>query len=381
MVVPAPSLKHLPSEGCFMTIQRQVSAWLIVLAVIIAFMWLFADIMLPFLAGIVLAYFLDPVADALERLKLPRLVATLIIVLASLLALVLVLLLVVPLIGDQIVKFAERLPGDVSTLVALFNDGAPQWLKDALAKTGSTLPASGSEIAAKAAGWVAKLLQSLLTGGLALFNMMSLLIITPLVTFYMLNDWDRMVALVDGWLPRDHVETVRSIARDINAAMAGFIRGQGTVCLVLGILYAIALIAAGLNFGLLIGLTAGLLSFIPFVGAAVGGVLAIATALVQFWPDWVQVLIIVAIFAAGQFLEGNFLSPRLVGRSIGLHPVWLMFALLAFGYLFGFAGILLAVPLAAAIGVLSRFFLMQYLASKLYLGTKKKPGNVMPPLD
>ncbi len=205
-----------------------------------------------------------------------------------------------------------------------------------------------------------------------MFNLISLLVITPLVTFYMLNDWDRMVARIDSWLPRDHVETVRAMARDINTAMAGFIRGQGTVCLILGIFYAVALIAAGLNFGLLIGLTAGILSFIPYVGAAVGGVLAIATALVQFWPDWVQILIIVAIFAGGQFLEGNILSPKLVGRSIGVHPVWLMFALFAFGYLFGFAGMLLAVPLAAAIGVLSRFLLDQYLGSKLYLGVNRR---------
>lgn len=355
-----------------MTVQRQVSIWLIVLGAIIAFMWLFAEIMLPFIAGIVLAYFLDPVADALERLKLPRLAATLVIVLTSVLVLVLVLLLIVPLIGDQIGKFAERLPSNVSTLVTLFNDLAPVWMKDALSKTSATLPASGSDIAAKAAVWIASLLQSILSGGLALFNLMSLLIITPLVTFYMLNDWDRMVSRVDGWIPRDHVATVRGVARDINSAMAGFIRGQGTVCMLLGIFYAAALIAAGLNFGLLIGLTAGLLSFIPFVGAAIGGVLAIATALVQFWPDWVQILIIAGIFAIGQFIEGNFLSPKLVGQSIGVHPVWLMFALLAFGYLFGFAGILLAVPLAAAIGVLSKFFLNKYLASKLYLGVKKR---------
>ncbi|WP_108883524.1 AI-2E family transporter [Anderseniella sp. Alg231-50] len=355
-----------------MTVQRQVSVWLIVLGAFIAFMWLFADIMLPFIAGIVLAYFLDPVADALERLKLPRLAATLVIVLTSIFVLVLVLLLVVPLIGDQIGKFAERLPSNVSTLVTLFNDLAPVWLKEALAKTSSTLPASGSDIAAKAAVWIASLLQSILTGGLALFNLMSLLIITPLVTFYMLNDWDRMVERIDGWVPRDHVDTVRGVARDINAAMAGFIRGQGTVCMLLGIFYAVALISAGLNFGLLIGLTAGLLSFIPFVGAAIGGILAIATALVQFWPDWVQILIIAGIFGFGQFIEGNFLSPKLVGQSIGVHPVWLMFALLAFGYLFGFAGILLAVPLAAAIGVLSRFFLNKYLGSKLYLGVRKR---------
>lgn len=361
-----------------MTVQRQVSIWLIVLGAIIAFMWLFAEIMLPFIAGIVLAYFLDPVADALERLKLPRLAATLIIVLTSIFLFVLVLLLVAPLIGDQIAKLAEHLPSNVSTLVTLFNDLAPAWMKEALAKTSASLPTSGSEIATKAAGWVASLLQSILSGGLALFNLMSLLIITPLVTFYMLNDWDRLVERVDGWVPRDHVETVRAVARDVNSAMAGFIRGQGTVCMLLGVFYAIALITAGLDFGLLIGLTAGLLSFIPFVGSAIGGVLAIATALVQFWPDWVQILIIAGIFALGQFIEGNFLSPKLVGQSIGVHPVWLMFALLAFGYLFGFAGILLAVPLAAAIGVLSKFFLNQYLASKLYLGVRK-PRKPTPP--
>ncbi|MGI9511621.1 MAG: AI-2E family transporter [Anderseniella sp.] len=361
-----------------MTVQRQVSIWLIVLGAIIAFMWLFAEIMLPFIAGIVLAYFLDPVADALERLKLPRLAATLIIVLTSIFLFVLVLLLVAPLIGDQIGKLAEHLPSNVSTLVTLFNDLAPAWMKEALAKTSASLPTSGSEIATKAAGWVASLLQSILSGGLALFNLMSLLIITPLVTFYMLNDWDRLVERVDGWVPRDHVETVRAVARDVNSAMAGFIRGQGTVCMLLGVFYAIALITAGLDFGLLIGLTAGLLSFIPFVGSAIGGVLAIATALVQFWPDWVQILIIAGIFALGQFIEGNFLSPKLVGQSIGVHPVWLMFALLAFGYLFGFAGILLAVPLAAAIGVLSKFFLNQYLASKLYLGVRK-PRKPTPP--
>jgi predicted PurR-regulated permease PerM len=193
----------------------------------------------------------------------------------------------------------------------------------------------------------------------------------------MLNDWDHMVAKVDGWLPRDHHATIRSLAREIDAAMAGFIRGQGTVCFLLGVFYAVALSFAGLNFGLLIGLGAGLLSFIPYVGSIIGGVLAIGMALIQFWPDWVQVLIIIGIFGLGQFIEGNFLSPNLVGNRIGLHPVWLMFALFAFGYLFGVVGLLLAVPLAAAVGVLTRFALQQYLKSPLYLGVPihEKPAE------
>jgi predicted PurR-regulated permease PerM len=218
----------------------------------------------------------------------------------------------------------------------------------------------------------------MLSGGLALFNLISLMVITPLVTFYMLNDWDHMIAKFDSWLPRDHQETVRGIARDIDAAMAGFIRGQGTVCLLLGGFYAIGLILAGLNFGLLIGVTAGVLSFIPYVGATIGGIIAIATATVQFWPEWLPIVVVAGIFFAGQFIEGNFLSPKLVGDSVGVHPVWLMFALLAFGYLFGFVGVLLAIPLAAAIGVLSRFLLGQYLSSRLYLGSSAK-GRQPPP--
>ena len=357
-----------------MTLQRQVIFWTAALAVVILALWLLGNIMLPFIAGLVLAYFLDPVADALERLGLPRLAATLLILVSSIVAIVILLVLLLPVLGDQIARFSSNLPSFMQALVARFNDLAPQWLKDMVASSGTNLPASLSDLAGKAAGWLAAILSSILSGSLALVNVLSLLVVTPIVAFYMLNDWDHMVAKVDGWLPRDHHNTIRALARQIDEAMAGFIRGQGTVCLSLGVFYAVALSFAGLNFGLLIGLGAGLLSFIPYVGTIVGGVLAIGMALIQFWPDWLQVVIIVAIFVVGQFIEGNFLSPYLVGNSIGLNPVWLMFALFAFAYLFGFVGLLLAVPLAAAVGVLVRFALQQYLRSPLYLGvpTQKK---------
>jgi predicted PurR-regulated permease PerM len=351
-----------------MTLQRQLIFWTAALAFVILALWLLGDIMLPFIAGLVLAYFLDPVADALERLGLPRLAATLLILVSSIVAIVVLLLLLLPVLGNQIARFSINLPSYMQALVALFNDLAPQWLKDMLASSGTNLPASLSDLAGKAAVWLAAILTSILSGSLALVNILSLLVVTPIVAFYMLNDWDHMVAKVDGWLPRDHHNVIRALARQIDEAMAGFIRGQGTVCLSLAIFYAVALSSAGLNFGLLIGLGAGLLSFIPYVGTIVGGVLAIGMALVQFWPHWAHILIIVAIFIAGQFIEGNFLSPYLVGNRIGLHPVWLMFALFAFGYLFGFVGLLLAVPLAAAVGVLVRFALQQYLKSPLYLG-------------
>lgn len=364
-----------------MTLQRQVLIWAISLAVFVVFLWIFSSILLPFIAGLVLAYFLDPVADALERIGLSRLASALLIVAASILILVLVLVVLVPLLADQIGKFAGDLPELIKTLVMRFDEMAPQWIKDALARSGADVQGSVTGIAGKAAEWIVTLLSTLLTGGMALVNLVSLLVITPIVAFYMLEDWDHMVAKVDSWVPREHVETVRSLGREINVAMAGFIRGQGTVCLLLGAFYAIGLTVAGLKFGLAIGLVAGFLTFIPYAGSLIGGVLAIGVALVQFWPDYWSILLVAAIFALGQFLEGNFLSPNLVGKSVGLHPVWLMFALFAFGYTFGFVGLLLAVPLAAAVGVLVRFGLRQYLKSRLYLGSERHVPEAIPVMD
>jgi predicted PurR-regulated permease PerM len=352
-----------------MTSRRQIYFWLGALAFFIFALWLLQEILLPFIAGFVLAYFLDPVADRIEKLGFSRSFATSFILLLAVLTLVVAVLLVLPVLTEQALKLAADLPGLVQSLAVKLDSVAPQTLKDFLAKSGSQASGSLGDIAGKATSWFATVLTSIWSGGMALVNILSLLVVTPIVSFYLLLDWDRIVARVDGWLPRDHVETVRGIAREINSAMAGFIRGQGTVCLLLGLFYAIGLSLAGLKFGLAIGFGAGLLSFIPYVGAIVGGVLAIGVGLVQFFPnDLVSVAIIAGIFALGQFIEGNFLSPKLVGSSIGLHPVWLMFALFAFGYLFGFTGLLLAVPMAAACGVLVRFALRQYLGSRLYEG-------------
>jgi predicted PurR-regulated permease PerM len=362
-----------------MTLRAQMRFWVIALAILIGGLWLFSEILLPFLAGLVLAYFLDPVADALERLGLPRLAATLIIVLASVVVLAIALIVFLPMLGEQIAKLANSMPHYVSELVARFNELAPDWLKNIFTQPQAEMGGQVGDFAGKLAGWLATVIASVWSGGLALVNLVSLLLVTPVVAFYLLNDWDHMVARVDSWLPRGHVETIRSLAREIDEAMAGFIRGQGTVCLLLGAFYAIALSLAGLSFGMLIGIVTGMLSFIPFVGAIIGGVAAIGMAIVQFWPDWVQIGIIAGIFVLGQFIEGNFLSPKLVGDSVGLHPVWLMFALFAFGYLFGFVGLLMAVPLAAAAGVLIRFALAQYLASPLYLADGEKPAAVHPP--
>ena len=364
-----------------MTLQKQVMIWAISLAVLIFGLWVFSPILLPFIAGLVLAYFLDPVADALQRAGLSRLAAALLIVLLAILLLVLALVIVAPMVTDQIGRFAGDLPSIIQSLTQRFDELAPQWMKDALARSGADVQGSVTQFAGRAAEWILSVLKTVLSGGLALVNLLSLMVVTPIVAFYLLIDWDDMIAAVDGWVPREHVETVRGLGREINTAMAGFIRGQGTVCLLLGFFYAVGLSVAELKFGLAIGLLAGALTFIPYAGALIGGVLAIGIALVQFWPDFWSIALVAAIFGAGQFLEGNFLSPKLVGKSVGLHPVWLMFALFAFGYAFGFVGLLLAVPLAAAAGVLVRFGLRQYLASRLYLGQGDDRDPVPVPVE
>ncbi|MFO1132509.1 MAG: AI-2E family transporter [Hyphomicrobiales bacterium] len=361
-----------------MTLQRQVMIWAASFAVLVLALWLLSPILLPFLAGFVLAYFLDPIADRLQSWGLSRLTAALLIVIVALILLVAALVVFVPMLADQVGRFAGELPALVQSFATRLNGWAPAWMKDAVAKSGADIQGSITQFAGNAANWVLSVLKTLLTGGLALVNLVSLLVVTPIVAFYMLIDWDRMIQTIDSWVPRDYVDTVRELGRDVNAAMAGFIRGQGTVCLVLGIFYAAGLSIAGLKFGLAIGLFAGALTFIPYAGAATGGVVAIGVALVQFWPDYWAIGLVVAIFGVGQFLEGNFLSPKLVGKSIGLHPVWLMFALFAFGYAFGFVGLLLAVPMAAAAGVLVRFGLRQYLASRLYLGADDAEGSPVP---
>jgi predicted PurR-regulated permease PerM len=188
------------------------------------------------------------------------------------------------------------------------------------------------------------------------------------VAFYLLLDWDRVLVTVDGWIPLQHRNTVHGLAGDIDNAIAGFVRGQAVICLVLAAFYAIGLTLAGLNSGFMIGLMTGLLSFIPFVGAMTGFLVAAVVAVAQFWPAWTPILMVVGVFLIGQVLEGYVLSPKLVGAKVGLHPVWMMFALLAASYLLGFIGLLIAIPLAATIGVLLRFALRKYLESPIYTG-------------
>lgn len=299
--------------------------------------------------------------------------ATVVILIAFIVVLVLAFVILVPVLASQMAGFAEKLPDYLTRLQALVTNFDPKWLEQRFGVNAASLKDGLNSVLSSGLGLVTTVFQSLWNSGMALVSVASLFVVTPVVAFYMLLDWDRMVATVDSWVPRDHVETVRQISADINSATAGFVRGQGTLCLVLGAMYAVGLTLTGLNFGILIGLFAGLISFIPYVGSLTGLVLAIGVAIVQFWPDWTMIVAVAAVFFIGQFIEGNILSPKLVGKSVGLHPVWLMFALFAFGALFGFVGLLIAVPAAAAIAVLVRFAIARYLESPLYKGHGVEP--------
>jgi predicted PurR-regulated permease PerM len=350
------------------TFRRQITFWVGSFVLLVLFLYMFSSILLPFAAGMVLAYFLDPVADRLEAWFGSRLLAAIVILLAFVVTLVVALIIIVPILATQAADLIANMPEYLSRLQGVITSVDPEWLKQRFGVDPTSLRDALSGLVGQGAGFVTTVFQSIWSSGLAIVNVAGLVVVTPVVAFYMLLDWDRMIAKVDSWVPRENVATIRQIAADINASTAGFVRGQGTLCLILGVMYAVGLTIAGLNFGLLIGLFAGLISFIPYVGSLVGLVLAVGVALVQFWPDWVMVVAVAVIFFLGQFIEGNILQPKLVGESVGLHPVWLMFALLAFGSLFGFVGLLIAVPAAAAVAVLVRFALNRYLSSPLYNG-------------
>ncbi|WP_181178412.1 AI-2E family transporter [Mesorhizobium sp. B4-1-3] len=359
-------------------LRRQVFFWLATAVLLALFLYVFSGILLPFVAGMVLAYFLDPVADWLQRLGLSRLMATVVILIAFIVVVVLAFVILVPVLATQMADFARKLPEYLTRLQSLITSFDPKWLEQRFGVNAAGLRDGLNSLLTSGFSLLTTVFTSIWSSGVALVSVVSLFVVTPVVAFYMLLDWDRMVAEVDGWVPRDHVETVRALARDINTATAGFVRGQGTLCLVLGAMYATGLTLTGLNFAILIGFFAGLISFIPYVGSLTGLVLAVGVAFVQFWPDWTMVVAVACVFFVGQFIEGNILQPRLVGKSVGLHPVWLMFALFAFGALFGFVGLLIAVPASAAIAVLVRFAIGRYLESPLYKGHATEPAPPLP---
>jgi predicted PurR-regulated permease PerM len=363
------------------SIGRQIAFWVGALVMLGLFLHLLGGAVTPFALGIALGYLLDPIVQRLERLGLNRLGASIVILVAFVVASTMIVILVAPILGGQLVGFMQRLPSYVVRLQALAVDqgnglleryGGPwrTWLGINNPLSADQIQRSVGDLVAQGAQWLLNAVRSLASGGAAIFSFLSILIVTPVVAFYMLVDWEKMLATIDGWAPLDHRDAIRRIAGEINHALAGFLRGQALVCLTLGLWYGIGLTLIGLDFGFLIGMVGGLLSFIPYLGGIIALVVSLGVAIVQGWPSWNLFFLALLVVGVGQFLEGNVLAPRLVGKSIGLHPVWLMFALVAFGDLFGFVGLLIAVPMAAAIGVLARHLLALYLVSPVYRGRR-----------
>lgn len=344
-------------------VKEQVGYWTAATAASALALWYLGDVILPFVLGGAIAYFLDPVADKLEDLGASRVLATVLISLGAVLVFVLAVFLVVPSLINQSLALFEVAPQAFNDLWTFLTGRFPQLLDEnstlnqSLMQVGQTIESKGGE-----------LLNAIFSSAMSIINVVMLLVIVPVVAFYLLLDWDNMVAKVDDMLPRDHAPVIRDLAGQIDKTLASFIRGMGTVCLVLGTYYAIALMVVGLQFGLVVGFVAGGLTFIPYIGALFGGALAIGLALFQFWGDWVSIGLVAGIFVLGQVIEGNVLTPKLVGHSVGLHPVWLIFALSVFGTLFGFVGMLVAVPVAASIGVVARFAIGNYKGRRLYQG-------------
>ncbi len=335
-------------------------------AVIVYLIWLLAPVLMPFAVAAMLAYLGDPLADRLERLGLNRNWAATIVFAVLLVVVVGVLLLLIPLIARQVENLIENLPryGDWAQNVAW------PWLQARLHLDPHTFDSDRLLAAIKAhigsIGDVATtVLGKVSRSGLGVVMWMTNLVLIPVVAFYLLRDWDRLVATVDRMLPRSIQPTIAYLAHESDKILGAFVRGQLLVMLALGVFYGAGLGLVGLSVGLLIGLVAGLLSFVPYLGFIIGFVAAIIAALVQY-GDWTHVLLVCGVFMVGQLLEGYVLVPKLVGDKIGLHPVAVIFAVLAGGYLFGFLGVLLALPAASVIMVLLRYLLERYRLSELY---------------
>ena len=370
-------LHHLEGE-MKKAVKRQLLFWLAVAVLFIGLIALLNDILLPFIVAIGIAYFLDPLVDRLEKTGMSRTIATIFLVIASGLALTLALVILLPLLANQLKSLVASLPDQIQTARDFINVQGRSLFGDSFSEVQSGLDAAFMELSQSWRSSAGEILVRLLSGGMAVLNVLSLFLITPVVAFYMLADWENMLTRMDSWLPRDHAPTIRKLLSEINDMLAGFIRGQGTVCFLLAIFYALGLSWAGLNNAILIGVIAGFAAFVPFVGAALTFFLAGAVALHQFMPDWIALAKVFGILIAGQALEGTILAPRIVGSHVRLHPVWLIFSLFVFGYLFGFVGLLVAVPLAAAIGVVARYALGEYLESEFYRGQsagKKSKGD------
>jgi predicted PurR-regulated permease PerM len=338
-------------------------------------LYLLQSILMPFLTGLLVAYAMNPAVRQFEKWGLSRGLGSGVMIASFFLAFGLLLFIAIPFIQTELLRLASHVPlygGRVMTTLKPLLDESALYVKP---EDIERLRSLASSYVGDVITWGIRLLAGILTNSLALANLISLIVITPVVAFYCLRDWNKLLNTIDRWFPRPYEHTLRRLFYEINRTIGGFAKGQALVCVLIGLYYSFALTLVNLDFSLVVGVVIGVMAFIPYVGALIGFMLSIGIALAQF-PEWYSVGIVAAIFAVGQVIEGYILIPYFVGDRIGLHPVWVIFALLAGGVLYGFVGILFALPIAAAMGVILRYFLELYFKSSYYLGgsisTRKK---------
>ena len=340
--------------------------WVLFFSLSLIGLLVFYEILLPFVAGFVLAYLFKPFVERMSRWGINRGVAALIVIAAVALTIALIIALIVPPVISQLAQLIQDAPRYYREAQSYIFQHYGGYLKQIAAQ--QTGNGQTQQITQDLAPWLLSQLQTLLQGSLALFNSLALLFLTPVVTFFLLRDWDGMIAGIRDLLPRQDAPVIAKIAEEIDWTISGYLRGTSIVLLIVSAFYMVALGTIGLNYGLVIGLFAGLISFVPYLGSTSGFLLSGGVALSQFWPDYTKIALVCGVFALGQLVEGNVLTPKIVGDKVRLHPVWMLFALIAAGYLFGFTGLLIAVPMAAAIGVLVRFAVRKYYGSQMHEG-------------
>ena len=351
-----------------MTIFKSLYAQIFFLTILflVLVLWFMGDILAPFIFGSVLAYLLDPLADKFENKGLPRQLGVILITSLLLLFLIGISVLLIPVLIEQANLLIYNFPDFLNFLIKISEEKFPDLLETSY--IGKDFSSSLRELISnqKIQENSLDVAVSFLSLSTNLIKSIFFLVVTPVITFYLLLDWNRLCEIIKNLIPKKNYKNVISIFKEIDMVLSAFIRGQMTVCFVLGVFYSILLILIGLEFGLIVGIIAGLISFIPFVGALLGALIALILSIYQFWDEPIKILLVVIVFLIGQILEGNYLTPKLVGNAVRLHPVWLMLSLSVLGSLAGFTGLLIAVPLAAIIGVLCRFFVRKYFESSFY---------------
>lgn len=354
-------MQNIPTKN----IRNNSLFWLGLFAFSCFFIYTLESVLMPFVAGIVIAYLLNPWANKLQKWGASRTLATILVLLGAILIIIPFLVMIIWVIQSQFVilidiapQYAANILKKVEPVLLEIQNHIPEINKASIAQYVSENMANGLKI-------FAKLTSRLISSGFAIVNLISLIVITPIVAFYMLRDWNNFIKQIENLLPIDYKADIKKQGKEIDKTISGFLRGQLSVCIILGTYYGLALRLVGLELGLMIGFLAGIISFIPYVGSISGFIISLILAFAQFSTP-APILMVVGVFLVGQFMEGNFLTPKLVGENVGLHPVWVMFALLAGGVLLGFLGLMIAVPMAAIVGVLLRHAIQKYKKSSLY---------------